>query len=307
MAFVRFNSDNEKLRSLLDSNIYDGTFSRDIDLSLLKEKFIGQIESSGSDVMRSGDSLLVGQMLEWDTGYFGYPCYRISYLRSQNGDAVVPDVLEFLRNRKVRLAFLRLNTEDPLRVNLPNDPAFRICSTKIMFRKELTGTHLPDESSGMQCETLMNMPAAMRERAEKEIIGRVPELFVTNHFRSDERISSEQATGVYSEWIRNIIRDRPQDMLCLTSGAGEPCAFSIVKGLGELDSRYALLELIGSLTRGKKYGGYMLRATESLLRKRGQSMFYAITDISNYAAQNLFTSNGFVSYNSVDEYHCWIY
>ena len=50
----------------------------------------------------------------------------------------------------------------------------------------------------------------------------------------------------------------------------------------------------------------MLKATESYLQQGGQNIFYANTDITNYAAQNLFAGNGFISYNSVDEYHCWI-
>ena len=147
---------------------------------------------------------------------------------------------------------MRLGTADALRLYLPNHHSFRICSTKIMYRKELSSLQMPIEDRNIFFKSLAELSVTGREKAERAISENVSHLFVTNHFINDSEISDEKAAGVYSQWVINVIKQRPQDMYCMMSQEGELLAFSIIKILSDIDNRFVLLELIGSLSKGKK-------------------------------------------------------
>ncbi len=306
MAFKTFNGSLESLKPFLSEDIYDGEFSRDIDFSVLKEKYINYLDNCGFDIMRKGDSILIGHPLEWDSAYFGFPCYRISYLNAQYNDSLLSDIYGFLKIRKVKLAFLRLSTSDPLRLYFAQHPSFRLCSTKIMYRKKLEKPRFMGRDENTRLETLIDMPAPAKKKNEKKIEKITPLLFKANRFMADNKITKKKATGVYREWIKNSTNDRSEDIHCLLDKRGELCAFSIVKVLNGFDNKMALLELIGTLSKGKNYGALILEKISSELKREGKEIFYANTDIRNYSAQNLFSQNGFAAYHSVDEYHCWV-
>lgn len=306
MSFRRFDGKIEDLKPLLDENIFDGEFSKDVAIALLREKYIERLSSRHFDIMQSGNDLLIGHVLEWDSAYMGFPCYKISYLHAHYSDFLLSSIHDFLKEIGIQMALLRLSTGDPLRLYIPMHHSFRLCATKVMYRKELTATNFRAIAGDVCLEILADMPVLRREKAERKINMIAPNLFSKNRFMTDDKISHEKALGVYREWIKNTIKERKQDIYCLTDSSGELCAFSVIKFFDNFERNFALLELIGALVKGKNFGSLILSAIESKLVENRQNIFYANTNILNYSAQNLFCRNGFTSYHSVDEYHWWV-
>jgi len=306
MAFVDFGKKFDELIPFLNESIYDGAFSRDIDRSVLKAAYIEDLKDGKMDIMRSGDSLLVGLRLEWDSRYFRFPCYRITYLNTPFVDTLFENIQSFLRAREVKLAFLRLTTNDPLRYYISKCSGFCLCATKIMFKKSLRESKCIPEMSGTRLGTLTDMTITEKENIVKNIKSMTPHLFKLNRFMADARISFEKAMGVYEEWTTSLIKERPEDIYCLTNRGKDLCSFAAIRIIDRFPKKLALLEIIGTIIKGRNYGMVLLNGTCEKLKRTGVEMIYANTDIGNYVAQNLFFKNGFVPYHSVDEYHCWI-
>ena len=77
MTFKTVNINSYDLIDHLDTNIFDGQFSSDVNIVELKNSYIDQINLQSNDICENehGD-LIIGKKLDWDSNYFGFNWLR---------------------------------------------------------------------------------------------------------------------------------------------------------------------------------------------------------------------------------------
>ena len=302
MTFKTVNINSYDLIDQLDTNIFDGQFSSDVNIVELKDSYIDQINLQSNDICENehGD-LIIGKNLDWDSNYFGFNCYRIDYLKIINHNLIEQEIDTYLSSKNVKLAFLRMNANDHLNFCFHNN--LRLMSTKLMYKISLENK---DKKVSRLIRTLNEFENVEKKNILDKIILIVPDLFSHNRFIYDKNIDDNKAIGLYQSWIVNSAKKYQNNFYLLIDDAGELGAFCIINIIDIFNNKFAIINIIGSLIKGKNYGTIIIQEIIKSLNEQNISILYANVELRNYTAQNLYIKNGFKVYNSICEYHYWM-
>ena len=111
---------------------------------------------------------------------------------------------------------------------------------------------------------------------------------------------------MYQSWVINSSKNNQNNFYLLSNNVGDLIAFCIINIIDIFNSKFARIDMIGSLKKGQNIGTKIIEELVKSLNEQNISILYANTEIRNYKAQNLYTKNGFKVYNAICEYHYWV-
>lgn len=295
---VKANSYN--LIKNLDENIFDGQYSSDVDLDELKNIYIDQIELQSNDIcVNEDDNLIIGKTQDWDSNYFGFNCYRIEYFKQINHNLIEENIDTYLAGKNVKLAYIRVNVDNHL--NFLIHKKLRLMSTKLMYKKSIE-----NKEKSELLHTIKDLNNAKKKKVIEKIVSLTPSLFYQNRFIYDKNIDNNKAIGLYQSWVISSSKNNQNNFYLLSNNVGDLIAFCIINIIDIFNSKFARIDMIGSLIKGQNIGTKIIEELVKSLNEQNISILYANTEIRNYKAQNLYTKNGFKVYNAICEYHYWV-
>jgi hypothetical protein len=302
VTFDAVNIDTYTLKNYLDENIFDGQYSSDISITELKKYYADLIKGQTIDIFRNNhDDLIIGKYLKWDSDHFGFNCYRFEYIKLFSDKLNETEIYNFLKIRKIKLAFLRVNANAQLNSLLPKK--IRLVSTKLMYKLFLTNKH---KHISKYIFTIDDFDNGDKKNILDIITSSTINLFKYNRFVYDFKINRDKATNLYQKWIINSATNNKNTFFILINDIGDICAFCIVSMIKIYKHHVARIDIVGSIEAGKNYGTIILKDVVAILKKKRINILYANVDSHNNIAKKLYTKNGFIPYNTICEYHYWL-
>ena len=299
MNFRTLKADSYNLINSLDENVFDGQYSTDVELDELIKIYIKELELQSHDICVDNDrNLIIGKNQDWDSNYFGFNCYRIEYIKQNKKNQIEDNIEIFLKRKQIKLAYLRVNVGSEL--NFSTYKKLKLMSTKLMYK-----ISIEDKGKPKLLYTITNYSNAKKEKIIEDIISLIPKLFYQNRFFYDRNIDNNKAVGIYQNWVINSAENDEKNFYILLNDKADLIAFCIISVIDIFSRKFARIDMIGSLFKGKNIGTKIIEELIKALNERNISILYANTDIRNYNAQNLYTKNGFKAYNAICEYHYW--
>lgn len=293
-----------RIRQFLDRDIFDGVFQQDVPLQVLAERFIKKAVEDKLDVQLEKLALLVGGRLDWDSNYFGFPCYRINYFRDIGAEQPQRSMEEYYAAKGAKLGVIRVPTISPINSSLSRSVRFTLCARKVVFRKEIPKP-FPAHHQGQFCLTRLSETRASRTKKFESIRYGIRGKFGKNRFSRDKAFTTREVEGIYFEWLKGAIIERPDSVFTLTDQSGEDLAICAIREDRAITSEVVFLDLILTLSHGGGYGNHLLKMVERELSLNGKRVLIAIADNENVEAVRLYERNGFHKLTLLDEYHYW--
>lgn len=227
------------------------------------------------------------QLLEFDSGFFGFPIARIDASALEAGD-----VDGWCRERGVRCAYLLVDANDSLTTRLAADRAFRA----VDIRVTLTATRepRPPRFGGVV------RPAAAEDILALQTIAR--EAHRASRFYADGQFEWQRCNDLFAYWIERSCQDWA-DQVFVFDHEGDASGYVTLHRRPDKGE----IGLVGVHERARGRGGAsaLLSGARNWFASEGCSPVTVVTQGGNRAALALYQDAGFDVTNIQIWYHRW--
>ena len=206
------------------------------------------------------------------------------------------------REQAVDMLSLRLETHHITRVAALEDSGFRLMDTLVYYDTALASDlNLPSQPDG---ETIR---FAVPDDAEA--IGAVAQAAFSGffgHFHADDRLQKSDATAVYVDWTRHLVRNLDAEHPVLVSErAGRPVGFLTLRR-NSPEELEIVLNAVHPDDQGTGIYGSLIDAALRHAIEVGAARMIVSTQINNIAVQRAWGKRGFRMLRSLYTFHKWL-
>lgn len=234
-------------------------------------------------------------MLEWDTGFFGFPVAYVScrYLT----ETIVTQTNRFIAANGVRLVEYLCNCHDDRSVLLAEREKYHFTDIRLSFDLRLKGK--VDVDPGSFTFGAAGPADIQRLRVLAQSI------YADSRYFYDGNFEPAKIQEFYAGWVEKAVHGTFDHVCFCLFADGAPVAFCSVR-YGDAGS--AAIGLFGTdpSFSGKGLGRKLLIRVLNELVDRGFTAVTVVTQGRNYAAQRLYQSVGFRTLSTQLWYHKWI-
>lgn len=259
-----------------------------------------------------------GADLDWDSKLFGIPMYSIQELvvdmnqtnRVEILRDLISNILEWAHDHNYQFVLAKTYTNDILAIHALEQAGFLLVDTLLDYAVDFRKTPFSNVPMQKRSEDVIVRFAEPKDVKELEMLARVA---FKNHFgryHADPRLTNEQATQVYVEWMNSSIRGYA-DYFILAEINGKIAGVSIWKKPSELEQKYSLKLChysIGAIHPdffGKKL--FTLLTYEGMkLLENGTDVIEGPTHINNYPVQHGYNRLGWQIFDAHHSFHKWL-
>ena len=249
-------------------------------------------------------------LLDWDTGFFGFPCAAVEALyaagrgpsRYEALGRVVSELVAWCRQREVGFIVAKVPGPDPLVCQALEAAGFYLTDTGVTLAR------VPGPISETK-EVTPELTWAQQAGDPAEIARIFNSLFFDGRFYHDPRIPEETADRLWETAIYNQVRGEADRILFLLS-AGRPIGLASIKDTDagpDRTEKVGRLFIFGLLPshRGRGLGKPLL--AELLRRIQDQYQRLEVgTSTYNLPALRVYQFLGFVLQGFHASLHCWL-
>lgn len=236
------------------------------------------------------------EMLDWDSGFFGFKVARILPERLQAAE--LQAVLAELERADVTLAYWACH---------PDDQGSQQAAL-------LSGGFLADRKVTycIDAETMRERAVAATGSPVERYLDEVttPELEelalqagIYSRFRVDPRMPRDKFEGLYRLWIRNSVNGRIADQVLVARETGKIVGMVTVGRKGER-ADIGLVAVDASM-RGRNLGGALVQSAQQWALENGFKIAQVVTQGENLAACRLYEKWGYQVDSVRNIYHFW--
>lgn len=235
------------------------------------------------------------RLLEWDTGFFGFPVAKIVNAQAQPEE--LREAVSQLQSRQIPLAYWFATNPSPEAQSLIVELGGTLVDEKLTFvaclEKLSDQTLLPlslvePYSAGMPLSDLMQLAV---------------ESGIYSRFVVDPKFPQAKARAMFEQWIvRSIDKSLADEVLVIRQESKIVGMVTIAKA----GTRGSIgLLAVAEQCRGRHYGQALVRAAQQWCRNRDFQEVQVVTQQANVAAQRLYYKCDFELEQMESCYHIW--
>lgn len=256
--------------------------------------------------------------LDWDSKLFGMPMCSIQELvvdiNQTNRDEIYRDlissILEWAHNQSYRFILTKTYTNDILAIHALEQAGFLLVDTLLDYAVDFRKTPFSNIPVQKQSEDVITRFAESKDAKELEALARVAFKSHFGRYHSDPRLTNEQATQVYVEWMNSSIRGYA-DYFILAEINGKIAGLSIWKKQSGLEQKYSLK--LSHYSIGAIHPDFFGKKLFTLLTYEGMKLLEGETDviegpthINNYPVQRGYSRLGWQIIDAHHSFHKWL-
>lgn len=237
------------------------------------------------------------EVLEWDSGLFGFRVARVLGANLDREAAARVD--DWSRANEVRCLYFLADQEDDETFRVAAESGFRVVDLRITIRRSLEGVaDLPFEGpDGMDVD----------EATEAEV-GYLRALAAESHrgtrFYFDGGFPVERSAALYEAWIERGFRD-PERNIRVAALDGKPAGYQVVGPPAADGTRRLELLAIDPHHRGRGIAPALVLSAMRLLESEGKAKTWTILSSRNVASIRLHERLGFLTDRIEVWHHKW--
>jgi dTDP-4-amino-4,6-dideoxy-D-galactose acyltransferase len=240
-----------------------------------------------------------GELLPWDTGFFGCRIARVS------GDTLKPEqavqIDEWCHRSRVRGLYFLSRADDPATIQTAEKNDFELVDIRITFERGVMD--LPDSN-----RPVLPGGAHIRPFQAADLSG-LQAMARTGHrgtrFYTDPHFPRQRVEDLYSTWITLESEGRAQIVLVGVSPDNLPLGYvSCHLDPGHREGQIGLVGVRPEV-RGRGVGKNLVLAAMDWFRAQGAQEATVVTQGNNRPAQRLYQQCGFLSRDLQLWYHKW--
>ena len=236
------------------------------------------------------------QILNWDTGFFGFPVAKITDSRA--AVEVLQSAVAQMRHQQIRLAYWAAEIDSPEIHQLIASLGGRLVDEKLTFIATLQS--LPDrELPALRRVEPYQAGMSMTELKDLSVQSGQYSRFVV-----DPQFPAAKARELYEEWIiRSVDKTVAEEVLVIRQDDHIAGMATLVRS-GEAGS--IGLIAVAERFRGQKMGEALVRASQIWWKERGCQQIRVVTQEANEPAKRLYQKCGFEVQKREYFYHIWL-
>ena len=242
----------------------------------------------------SGKATVPGELLAWDTDFFGFRIGRARDNRLTAKSAAT--LLDWAETCELRCLYLSADPACPVTLNTAHSFGFKFVDFRLDLDISLNHIHPLQKPRAFRSVSSADIPSLT-------YIAR--QAHTDSRFFKDVGFSRKRAGDLYAEWIRRDFRENHIFTIATPDDANEPTNYITCQlGTTSRTGRIGLLA-VSEHVQGRGIGRMLLKGALSWFCSRGCQNVRVATQGSNLAAQRLYQSGGFILAEAFTTYHHW--
>jgi GNAT superfamily N-acetyltransferase len=256
--------------------------------------------------------------LPWETRILGRPTGALKCLiaaptsrgLSKATDALLRHVLTWARERKIEFLLCRTYTDDTPSIHLLESHGFLLMDTMLDY---VYDSRLNPPDTITRPPLPPGVAVRIARASDEEGLADVAHACFREHFgrfHADERISREQATQIYVEWIRSCCHGYA-DWILVAETQGRLAGYSVWKKTATLEQSFGLQ--LGHYSIGAIHPDFARGGLFRILTCEGMRLFDGATrylegptHLNNYAVQRGYAKLSWRVRDARHSFHKWL-
>jgi predicted acetyltransferase len=226
---------------------------------------------------------------------FGVRTTRVPELTS----AVIPELLDFCREERVRMVVARCSTADLAAAQDLEQAGGRLMDTLVYYVHEFARRPAPDAARSVR---------PVRPAEVDEVCAIAARSFegYQGHYHADRRLERAACDGVYPDWVRRSVLDRSvADEVLVGELDGRVSSFATLRRNSPEEGEGVLFG-VAPWAQGRGLYAELIRAGLAWCRSAGLARMVVSTQITNLAVQKVWVRQGFEPQRSYYTFHLWV-
>lgn len=232
-------------------------------------------------------------LLEWDSGFFGFPIARV------HGDVLNDDLAvridAWCRQQNVSCLYFPATSNDPNTTLAAERHGFRLVDVRSTFERTLTPGAPKSEATRLRVATAADLPTLRAIARENHHDSR---------FYADDRFFRDSCDRLYECWIERSCNGYADRVLVAESNGHAAGYISCHRMTAQNEGSIGLLG-VARQARGQGLGGALVAGAVSWFAGEGLAAVSVVTQARNVTSQRLYQRCGFVTRSVQLYYHKW--
>ena len=256
--------------------------------------------------------------LDWDSRIFGIPMCSIQELivdaNEPNRDEIIRGllsiVLDWSRKQDYRFILAKTYTNDIHSIHALEQAGFLLVDTLLFYEVNFQKTPFSSIPIQERSKDVIIRMAEPKDEAELKLLAKAAFKKHFGRYHSDPKLTNEQATQVYVEWINSSIHGYA-DYFSVAEVDGKIAGLTIWKESSELEKEFSINVIHHSLAA--IHPDFFGRRLYTLLTYEGMKLFdgnsdiiESATHINNYPVQRGFNRLGWQIHDARHSFHKWL-
>lgn len=234
--------------------------------------------------------------LEWDSKFWGF---HVAYVTSKYlTESIVNRINEVIKSEKFRFVEYLCDCHDDRGIKQAENCGFHLTDIRVTFEKVLSAQSDCDVSGSF----------TFSKAKEKDIVRLkhiCKDLYQDSRYSFDNNFDKRRVNDFYTNWIERAVLGKYDDECFCLNDNGLAIGFCTIKY--DFPAKSAKIGLFGVADnyQGQGLGKVLLNSVFCVLADKKISKIQVVSQGSNYAAQRVYQSVGFLTKEAQLWYHKW--